>query len=83
MALMCQGEVLFEPMEAAWLIDFHRYFDAELQQLAPMQEQGLVRLTPDGVEVTEMGWFFVRGVAMVFDKYLQAGMNRAKFSRII
>jgi len=83
MALMCQGEVLFEPMEAAWLIDFHSYFDAELQQLAPMQEQGLVRLTPDGVEVTEMGWFFVRGVAMVFDKYLQAGMNRAKFSRII
>ena len=26
MALMCQGEVLFEPVDAAWLIDFRHYF---------------------------------------------------------
>jgi oxygen-independent coproporphyrinogen III oxidase len=30
-----------------------------------------------------MGWYFVRAVAMVFDRYLQADRNRAKFSRII
>ena len=83
MALMCQGELLFEPMEQAWLIDFRNYFSAELAQLETMAEQGLVVVRPDGVEVTAMGWFFVRGIAMVFDRYLQADRNRARFSRII
>ena len=83
MALMCQGELLFEPMEQAWLIDFRQYFANELAQLEDMAEQGLVRLGPDGVEVTATGWFFVRGIAMVFDRYLQADRNRARFSRII
>ena len=83
MALMCQGELLFEPMEQAWLIDFRQYFAAELAQLEGMQEQGLVRVGPEGIEVTATGWFFVRGIAMVFDRYLQADRNRARFSRII
>lgn len=83
MALMCQGELLFEPFEQSWLIDFRRYFEAELRQLEEMEQQGLVVVSPEGVTVTTMGWFFVRGVAMVFDKYLQADRNRARFSRII
>ncbi|KAB2902223.1 MAG: oxygen-independent coproporphyrinogen III oxidase [Burkholderiaceae bacterium] len=83
MALMCQGEVLFEPMEQAWLIDFRRYFEPEMELLREMADQGLVSLSDEGIEVTSMGWFFVRGVAMVFDRYLQADRNRARFSRII
>ncbi|HRO51716.1 MAG TPA: oxygen-independent coproporphyrinogen III oxidase [Alicycliphilus sp.] len=83
MALMCQGELLFEPLEQSWLIDFRSYFEAELRQLEEMAEQGLVSISPEGVKVTTMGWFFVRGVAMVFDRYLQADRNRARFSRII
>ncbi|QNP59582.1 oxygen-independent coproporphyrinogen III oxidase [Paenacidovorax monticola] len=83
MALMCQGEVLFEPMEQAWLIDFRRYFEPEMELLREMADQGLVRLSDEGITVTSMGWFFVRGVAMVFDRYLQADRNRARFSRII
>ena len=35
------------------------------------------------MQVTAAGWFFVRAVAMVFDRYLQADRNRARFSRII
>jgi len=83
MALMCQGQVLFEPIELAWLIDFKTYFAAELEQLQTLAEQGLVTLDDTGVQVTAQGWFFVRAVAMVFDRYLQADRNRAKFSRII
>ena len=83
MALMCQGELLFEPMEQSWLIDFRRYFEAELRQLEEMVQQGLVTISSEGIAVTTMGWFFVRGVAMVFDKYLQADRNRARFSRFI
>ena len=83
MALMCQGELLFEPLEQAWLIDFKTYFAAELERLHEMQEQGLVHFGEDGVQVTAMGWYFVRGIAMVFDRYLQVDRNRARFSRII
>jgi oxygen-independent coproporphyrinogen-3 oxidase len=83
MALMCQGQVLYESIELGHLIDFKSYFAAELERLRGLQEQGLVRLTGDGIQVTPMGWFFVRGVAMVFDKYLQADRTRARFSKII
>ena len=83
MALMCQGSVLFESIELSHLVDFKKYFDAELQTLRGMQDQGLVVLDELGIHVTELGWFFVRGVAMVFDRYLQADKNRARFSKII
>jgi len=70
-------------MELAHLVSFKSYFANELQTLASMQDQGLLTLDESGIHVTELGWFFVRGVAMVFDKYLQADKNRARFSKII
>ncbi len=83
MALMCQGQVTFESIELAFLIDFKNYFASELEALYKLQEQGLVVLESSGIQVTEIGWFFVRAVAMVFDKYLQTDRNRARFSKII
>jgi oxygen-independent coproporphyrinogen-3 oxidase len=83
MALMCQGQLQFEAIELACLIDFHKYFAAEMQALAELAGQGLVTLDDAGIQVTAEGWFFVRAVAMVFDRYLQADRNRARFSRII
>lgn len=83
MALMCQGHVMFESIELAFLIDFRSYFATELEALHKLEEQGLVVVEPGGIQVTDMGWFFVRAVAMVFDKYLQTDRNRAKFSKII
>jgi oxygen-independent coproporphyrinogen-3 oxidase len=83
MALMCQGSVLFESVELSHLVDFKQYFAPEINALEAMQEQGLLTMDDAGIHVTELGWFFVRGVAMVFDKYLQADKNRARFSKII
>jgi oxygen-independent coproporphyrinogen III oxidase len=48
-----------------------------------MQTQGLVTLSATGVKVTPMGWYFIRGVAMVFDRYLQQDRQRTRFSKII
>ena len=83
MALMCQGHLQFEAINLAWLIDFKTIFAKELEQLQAMQEQGLVQLSDTGIQVTPMGWFFVRGVAMVFDRYVQADRHRTQFSKII
>ena len=83
MALMCQGQVLFESINLAYLLDFQDYFARELEALQPLQEQGMVVVDESGIQVTAQGWFFVRAVAMVFDKYLQTDRNRARFSKII
>ena len=83
MALMCQGRLEFESVELAHLIKVPEYFRAELEALAPYIEMGLVVVEPGAVQVTAKGWFFVRAIAMVFDRHLQADRVRERFSRII
>jgi oxygen-independent coproporphyrinogen-3 oxidase len=83
MALMCQGQVQFESIELAYLVDFQTYFAPEMEALRTLQDDGLVMVDATGIQVTAAGWFFVRAVAMQFDRYLQADRNRARFSRII
>jgi oxygen-independent coproporphyrinogen-3 oxidase len=48
-----------------------------------MAEAGLVDLEPGAIQVTATGWYVVRAVAMVFDRYLQSDRQRERFSRII
>jgi oxygen-independent coproporphyrinogen III oxidase len=83
MALMCQGVLHFESIELAFLIDFHHYFSRELEMLQVLEQQGLVQLEDHSIVVTKQGWFFVRAIAMVFDRYLQTDRTRAQFSKII
>ncbi len=83
MALMCQGRVEFESVEVAHLIRMREYFAAELKQLEPMAEAGLVEIEPGAIQVTATGWYVVRAVAMVFDRALQNDKLRERFSRII
>jgi oxygen-independent coproporphyrinogen-3 oxidase len=83
MAIMCQGQVQFESVDLAYLIEFKKYFAKELQALESVVAQGLVTMDDAGIQVTTQGWFFVRAVAMVFDRYLQTDQTRARFSKII
>ncbi len=83
MALMCQGRVDFESIELAHLLDMRAAFAPELQRLRELAGLGLVVLSEHDVQVTPLGWYFVRAVAMVFDRHLQADEARARFSRII
>lgn len=83
MAIMCQGRLEFESIELAHLVRVPEYFRAELDKLKDLEALGLVTLEPRAVQVTPQGWYFVRAVAMVFDRYLQADATRGRFSRII
>ena len=83
MALMCQGIVEFDVINSTHLIDFKQYFQNELRQLQDMQAQAIVHIDDKGIEVTEMGWFVIRAVAMVFDRYLQGDQQRMRFSKIL
>ena len=83
MAIMCQGMVEFESINLAHLIDMREYFAGELERLAPFVAEGMVEMDEHSFQVTALGWYFVRAIAMVFDRYINADQTRARFSRII
>jgi oxygen-independent coproporphyrinogen-3 oxidase len=84
MDLMCQGRLDFKRVEAAHAIRVPQYFAGELQRLSSLAEQGLVEVNADAVVVTPKGWYLVRAIAMVFDKYLQTEARPAeRFSRVV
>ena len=53
------------------------------QTLRALERDGLVRVDDAHLEVTATGWYLVRAIAMVFDRYLQVDQDRARFSKII
>lgn len=69
MALLCQGSVRFADFSQSHWIDFNLYFADELSRLHAFIDQGLLELNEEGIEVTRLGWFFIRPIAMVFDRY--------------
>jgi oxygen-independent coproporphyrinogen-3 oxidase len=82
-ALMCQFRVSIESIELAHLIDFRRYFAAELADLQALAAEGLLELGGDWIVVTPKGRLLVRTIAMVFDRYLRERARRAQYSRVI
>jgi oxygen-independent coproporphyrinogen-3 oxidase len=82
-ALTCHFRVSIESIEISYLVDFRRYFAAELEVLKPLADDGLVELASDWIVVTPKGRLLVRAVCMVFDRYLRASRERAGFSKVI
>jgi oxygen-independent coproporphyrinogen III oxidase len=83
MDLMCRGRLDFAEVQAEFGIDVALVFADELKRLAPLAAHDLVRLHDDAVQVTAAGWYAVRAVAMVFDRYLHSGASRERFSRLV
>ena len=82
-ALMCHFRVSIESIELAHLVDFKRYFAAELAALKALAEDGLVELDDEWIVVTPKGRLLVRAIAMPFDRYLREARARASYSRVI
>ena len=81
--LMCHFRVSIEAIELSHLIDFRRYFAAELKDLQRLAADGLVEIGPDWIVVTPRGRLLVRAVGMVFDRYLRQAREGARYSRVI
>ncbi len=76
MALMCQGRVDFDAIERAYPVRVHECFASEMERLRTLQAEGLVDLEPSGIQVTPLGWYFVRAIVMVFDSHLAPEARR-------
>ncbi len=80
--IMCDLELNYAEFAAAWGIDFAAYFAEDLTQLPPLAEDGLISMSADGFQVTDLGRIFLRNIAMCFDRYLrQAGEAQPRYSR--
>jgi oxygen-independent coproporphyrinogen-3 oxidase len=86
MELMCQFELSKPAIEEKYHLsfgqDFDDYFARERKDLEALAEDGLVRLTPNHIEVLPAGRLLIRNVAAVFDTYLRDRTIR-KFSQSV
>jgi oxygen-independent coproporphyrinogen-3 oxidase len=76
--LLCRGRVVWSSLA----IDPSQRFANEMAQLAPLAEDGLVIVQPEGLELTELGKVLARNVAMVFDRHLTRN-PAARYSRTV
>ncbi len=72
----------FATINQQWKIRFDEYFAKELQNLAPMVEDGLITMDDKDIYVTAKGRLLIRNICMVFDAYLNPNMQN-RFSKVI
>jgi oxygen-independent coproporphyrinogen-3 oxidase len=81
--LLCHGVVVVPEIERSFEIDFSTYFADSLERLAPCAEDGLVEISPAEIRATPLGRIFLRNLAMPFDAYLPAQLEKPIFSRTL
>lgn len=82
--LMCQNRIDIVALEQRYGVDFATYFAADLKRLAPLQQDGLVEVSPQQIVATDRGRLLLRIVAACFDRYLhEEAVEKVRFSRVI
>ncbi len=80
--LICNFRLEKKKVENLFGIDFDHYFEGELEELKPMEEDGLLKLHRWGIEVLPLGRLLIRNICMVFDVYTKRRKER-RFSRTV
>ncbi len=80
--LICNFVLRMPVIEKQFGIDFRSYFSKEMDELQPMQEDGLINISNDTITVTPAGKLLIRNVCMAFDAYMRA-QKEQRFSRVI
>jgi oxygen-independent coproporphyrinogen-3 oxidase len=82
--IMCNLELEKAQVEQHWHIDFDDYFAIEMENLGPLEQDGLVERTADTLRVKDIGRLLLRNIAMVFDRYLrEQGQDRPLYSKTV
>ncbi len=81
--LMCFDRLSFDDFERRHAVDFGRYFETELECLAPLARDGLVEIDDAGISITPSGRLLLRSIAMVFDRHLVRQSDERRFSKAI
>ncbi|MBX0328061.1 oxygen-independent coproporphyrinogen III oxidase [Oscillochloris sp. ZM17-4] len=81
--LMCNLELPYDLTRAAFGVDLRDALGDDLDRLEAYVEDGFVELLPDRVQVTPLGRFFVRNLAMELDAHLAKTAERTVFSKTV
>ncbi|NJL78677.1 MAG: oxygen-independent coproporphyrinogen III oxidase [Richelia sp. RM2_1_2] len=81
MSIMARGIVCFSDIESKYQINFHEYFSQELATLKLLEIDGLINLSTNQINVTQIGRLLVRNIAVIFDSRKTTQKNQ--FSRAI
>ncbi len=81
--LMCNLELPWDLTVADFGATVPELIPGAMPQLSPLADEGLITVDQDGLRATDLGRFFLRNVAMVFDAYLETGGERPLYSRTV
>ena len=75
--ILCDLRIDFTQFVQSHGVSFAEYFAAEHRRLRQLESDGLVELLHERLQVTPLGRFFLRNVAMPFDAYLDRNSGSA------
>jgi oxygen-independent coproporphyrinogen III oxidase len=81
MSIMSHFHLHKQDIEKKYYINFDEYFSEELEALKPLEADGLVNLSQNHIQITDIGRLLVRNIAVIFDTHTR--MRETKFSRAI
>jgi oxygen-independent coproporphyrinogen-3 oxidase len=76
MRLMCDFRLDLVDVERRFGITFDTYFSEAFSALRALEEDGLVWISSDFIQVSKLGRYFIRNIAMPFDAYLNRIDNK-------
>ena len=81
-ALMCHFELSHRIDRDRLSARLRELLPPELEDLKLYQAEGLIDIDADWIGVTPSGRLLIRTICMVFDRYLRAGEDRARYSKV-
>ena len=81
--LSCNNMVDLMALDARFPCDVRTLLADSIAALRPLEDDGLVVISQDRIEVTDLGRFFVRIVCMTFDQYLEGDASKRRYSRTV
>jgi oxygen-independent coproporphyrinogen-3 oxidase len=81
MGIMSHFQLHKQDIENKYQINFDEYFSEELEALKSLEADGLVSLSKNQIQITDIGRLLVRNIAVIFDTHTK--MRETKFSRAI
>ena len=81
--LMCNLELPYNLTQSLFGVDLRETLGDDLEHLEAYAEDGFLELLPDRIQVTPLGRFFVRLLAMELDAHLAKTSERQVFSKTI
>jgi oxygen-independent coproporphyrinogen-3 oxidase len=82
MRLMCDLSFDYAALSKDLGLDFAKYFATELDSMADLESDGLLRRDAKGLVVNDIGRLFIRNIAMRFDRYLPA-LTQRRYSKTV